>query len=316
MKHFKDVFIDKNTGEIVCNCGCGYILEQNIADLSASDSISSDPSKKLTATHHMQINNTHHDGGLGTDIREFEFTSDNKKTQFSKLQKYARSNSAKDHRLVRYINEIRKILNANNFSQSLLVHCIYYLKKCEKKSLLKGKKTTLCSICIIYLTTKQIPGFNYKIKDDLKRNNLKYTSFMQYTRDLKPIFIKKNTVSNTNTSKLIILEKLCDDIYISIKLRIKARSILNYCITKSLSPSANSQVWATTCIWLAIRNDQNYSNYAHILVHDLAKTAGISVDSITDLKRQLLENGTLHILSLSSGIRKSIANYVYPMGKI
>jgi len=316
MKHFKDVFIDKNTGEIVCNCGCGYILEQNTADLSASDSIASDPSKRLTATHHMRINDTHHDGGLGTDIREFEFTSDNKKTQFSKLQKYSRSSSAKDHRLVRYINEIRKILNTNNFSQSLLVHCVYYLKKCEKKSLLKGKKTTMCSICIIYLTTKQIPGFNYKIKDDLKRNNLKYTSFMKYIRELKPVFIKKNIESNIDSSKHIILEKLCDEVHISMKLRIKARSILNYCTTKKLFLTANSKVWATTCIWLAIRNNENYSCHAHIPIDDLANTAGISAESIIDLKRQLLENGTLQILSLSSGIKKSIANYVHPMEKI
>ena len=134
---------------------------------------------------------------------------------------------------------------------------------------------------------------------------------MEYVRDFKPVFIKKNIRSDTSTTKLIILERLCDKIYISMKIRIKARSILNYCTAKKLFPSTNSQVWATTCIWLAIRNDKNYSNYNHFKIADLAKSSGISVNSITDLKRQLIENGTLHLLSLSTGVMKSIANYVH-----
>lgn len=313
MKHFKDTIIDKQTGEEICNCGCGYVLEENLSDLSIKDSISNDTAKRLLETHHKTNNDTHHDGGLGTDIEKIEFTTTNrpvKLTQFSKLQKYSRTTTSKDQRLIRYITEIKKILDHNNFSQSLLVHCIYYLKKCEKKFLLANKKTIAVSICIVYLTTKQIPGFNYRVKNDMKKYHIKYTTILQYTSELKPVFTLDNKRS-INDIKLLSLEKLCDKVHLSKKIRLKARSILEYCNAKSLFPTINSQVWVATCVWLAIRNDDKYSNFVHLQIDDLANHADVSVVSMNHLKRKLLTNGTLHLLSLAKGIMKNIANYVH-----
>jgi len=310
-KHFKDIFIDKHTGEIICNCGCGNVLEENLPDQSQNDSLSKNPEKRLTETHHQTINSIQHDGGLGTEIKKVEYTFNNKRMffpNFAKLQKYARSTGSTDRRLIKYITVISKILDENNFSNALLVHCIYYLRKCEKKSLLNNKRTTLASMCIIYLTTKQIPGFDYRIKKDMKRNNIKYGTFMQYTREFEPVFNSKIKKQSLDTTKSIILERLCDKIYLSMKLRLKARSILQYCTAKSLFPTISSQVWATTCIWLAIRNNENYTNHNHIQIYDLAKSAGVTVEAIGHLKRKLLTNGTLHLLSLSKGIIKNIAN--------
>lgn len=313
MKHFKDIVIDKQTGEEICNCGCGYVLEENLSDMSQKDSISNDPTKRQLETHHQTINDTQHDGGLGTEIKTIEYTTTNrsvKLTQFSKHQKYSRVRTSKDHRLVRYITGIKKILDDNNFSPSLLAHCIFYLKKCEKKLLLSNKKTIAVSISIVYLTTKQIPGFNYSVKNDMKKYKIKYGIILQYTSEFKPVFTLDNNKSTTDI-KLLSLEKLCDKIHLSKKIRLNARSILEYCTAKSLFPTINSQVWIATCVWLAIRNDDKYSNYVHLQIHDLANYADVSVASINNLKRKLLTNGTLHLLSLAKGIMKNISNYVH-----
>jgi len=311
-KHFIDTVIDKQTGEEICNCGCGHVLEENLSDLSQKDSIANDISKRLSETHHKNNNDNHHDGGLGTEIKTIEYSFNKKRikvAKFSKLQKYSRTTTGKDQRLIRFIIEIKKILDDNNFSRALLVHCIFYLKKCEKKHLLMSKKTTIASICIINLTTKEIPGFDYKMKNDLKKYKIKYSSYMEYAIEFKPVFTSKNKKS-TNDTRSLMLEKLCDKIYLSKKVRLKARSILEYCTAKSLFPSISSQVWVATCVWLAIRNDDKYSNFAHLQIEDLANYANVSVASMNHLKRKLLTNGTLHLLSVAKGIMKSIANYV------
>ena len=107
-----------------------------------------------------------------------------------------------------------------------------------------------------------------------------------------------------------MIERICDNLKLSNTVRTKARSILQYCDSKHISPATSSKTWCATCIWLAIRNDISYSYHNNgIKLYEIANTVGISTDPILHLKRRLLDNGTLSVLSLCNGIIKNIANY-------
>ena len=75
-------------------------------------------------------------------------------------------------------------------------------------------------------------------------------------------------------------------------------------------PTTRTNAWCATCIWLAVRNDESYSHHDnHVKIYAIAENAGISINPILHLKRKLLDNGTLAVLSLCNGIVKNIANY-------
>ena len=312
-KHLKSICADEITGEIICNCGCGYVLESKTSDPSKRDSISDDNTKYLNSQHHKQTNNTQHDGGLGTEITNTERTYENKKVNFSrfaKLQKQTRFKS-NQRRIIHHIEAITNIINQNNLSKTLLTHCIFYLKKCEKDRLLENKNTKLASMCIVYLTCKFLSGYSYDPRRGINQNRTKWTTYRKYYWEFKPCFEKnKRTDQDNCQDKFILFERMCDELGISPTIRAKARSILQYCNSKQMFPTTAQKIWCATCIWIAVRNDNSYSYHKNCIgIYDIADAASTSINSITRLKRRLLENGTLSVLSLCNGIIKNMANY-------
>lgn len=311
-KHLKCEIIDDVNGDIMCGCGCGYVLKQKISTQKQQDSISTDPQQRLLQTHHKKISNKYHDGGLGTAINPHDKifnSSENNKTRsqfhrFARLQKISRMSKNPDRRISQLLQATSDIVARNKLPEMIMDRCVDYINEGEKLQILKGKKRLMTSMTLIYLACRELSCF-YNPKNDLKELKLKRFFFARNVLHLKESLNVKYDSINT---RLAILGKHQNELRLKPRIIKQVEIILQYCNSKQLSISKMDKIWVAQAVWLAWINDKDYKFSKFPRVNDIANIFDTTDASMKTLQKLLNDAGVLEILKLKSTLTKNISN--------
>ena len=310
-KHLKSEIVDEATGDILCGCGCGYVLEQKSTTLKNS-LLESDPVKRESQKQHKSISNKYHDGGLGTSIHGYDKLHEAPENtqmrsmihRFSKLQKITRLSKSEDYRISRLFQTLSAIIEKNNMPEIIMDRCIEYVHRAEKLQILKGKKRSVVAITLIYLASKELSCV-YKPENDIKEVGLKHSYFSKTV-----LYLKSELKINYDSlqTKLILLEKYRDELGLKHRIVEQTRTILQYCNSKPLFISKQDRIWVGVAVWLSCKNDKDYKFNNFPQLND-ATTLNVSENSIRKLQELLNNKGIIQTLKLKTTLKKNIGNY-------
>lgn len=312
-RHLKCQIIDESSGDILCGCGCGYILEEKIPTVKHSDSISSDAKERIKQSHHKQINNKYHDSGLGTSINNYDkLFNSAENTQiriqfhrFAKLQKIIRYSKNSDQRISRLLQTTSHFVSKNNLSERIMDQCVQYIHEGEKSKILIGKKIKLVSITLVFLACKEL-GCVYDPKKDLEELELKNIVFGRYVLYLQD---KLKINYDPILVQIALLETKLNELNLKPRIINQAKAILQYCNSKPMFTARHDKIWVCTAVCLAVKNDKDYKIYQFPRLTDILTIFDTSEPSIKKFRLHLRDMGILHVLNLNSNLKKNIANY-------
>ena len=278
----KNIIVDNQTGETICGCGCGTVLEQGIISFARplSNNDESDPVARL---YGFGPKNTPlmHDGALSTiiPISNTDHVGDkiNAKSMhaYAKLRRQNRlsifSVTKVSVRMIHILTVMDNLCDKLGLGSSIKERSAYLVRKIIKEEKLKNHSINGICIACIYLTCKER---NVTLTDKQMKKVIGLTHksplscILEVSRALD-YKIAESMIPKEDEVNGIILS-ICRGLKIESKVKQKALKLYKEIDEQNLKGSRTAQMIAGATVYLAVTHLQanhhadTIGNYLHI----------------------------------------------------
>ena len=287
-RHLKDYYEDTDTGEIICSCGCAYVISDNTVDLSHPDPMQKLADNKLG--HHNTESSKFHDKSLGSVLAKTGKDHKGEKVRvnqryMNKLNTQSRINTNSDRRLVRYFSVMAEIKDELHMSKTVFNSTLYWIRKAESRGILKSKAVRTVCLVITLLASREcgiiINAKKLRKLQNGKRKN-RYAQFFQFTEEFKNVL---NITDNTGDNRKGLLGFMCNEYSVTSEVYNKCMEILKYAEKKGSLRGMRDRTAAIAILIVVSRNIGKYP----LPIIDVVSEMKVGEDSVRECMRNLID---------------------------
>lgn len=255
--HLKVFVIDEITGERLCACGCGYVVEEKMPILSIQEDLHKD-SKNSNLRIGPQHTNLMHDGGLSTVINKFNVDvnkskiSTENKVMFYRLRTYDKwstgtSNNPNKRLMYNGLQQLQRICDTMGFNYSFKENAGVFYKKIVSTGLSKGRKVEYFAAVCCYLICKQL-GMAITIHDFADKLQLSSKTLFEYDYLISS---RTDFTKNTNSPTTAFVTQFANKLSMKNNVVLLAIRIIDLATVKGLTGGKNPKTIAAAALYLA-----------------------------------------------------------------
>lgn len=210
--HLKQFIIDMASGQKICNCGCGQVVEERMQDNSRFEREGDEsPTRNMSRPHNKL---TTHDSSLSTEIGNFTYgriTQNEKMTTnifiLKKWQQRVRENDPKERRLSNILQEITAFVGKLQIPRTLQEDAAYLARKWVEFEQSEGRLVDRVSLALLMIASKRSekPMEEDYFSQFIKPKSRKY--FFRLAREMKICLQIDESQNKCITTSLI--HKIC-----------------------------------------------------------------------------------------------------------
>jgi len=289
--HLKYLITDESTGEIICNCGCGYIVEERTISNDLSSNLKDENGSKVLHGRGVPTRMMHNCnlstiiGKLNIDHANSRISSDNQQL-FYKLrnhnQKTMFAGMDTGKRKMYYgLQELSRISSLLNLNHSLTDNSAVIYRKAVMQGISSNRNIKHFVSACCYFACKQ---FNMPIStnDFIHKIKLNKKLFFDYCYLLSA---KSGIVGISNNPLVSYLSQIANDMKLNNVIVSKAMDFVNVVKESSIVDGKNPKSVAAALLYLS-STIHHGSSFARLFTQDdFSESAGITSVTIRNLSK-------------------------------
>lgn len=294
-QHLKLEILDKISGDLVCGCGCGYIIQEKTPTLEYQEGFDIESINHNFRTG-LPSSKFLHDGGLSTIISPFNTDYLHSKLPIENYMIYNRlrvidswcrilTGDKSKRRMSLGLECISRICNVMALDHKVQENTSVFYRKMVSDDWTRARKyLPFCAACC-YLICKEM-GKSVSTNDFIVKLNLNQSIFMKYIH----LIISENKqviVSLPNN----YLTNIANQLQLKQNILLLADQIMKIAVETGLTGGKNPKGVAASCILLAHdKIEGSYHKREIFLVSDLVDAAQVTDVTIREFKKEMIQD--------------------------
>lgn len=291
--HLKQFLEDKTTGEILCACGCGHVVEEKtmstLDERSDSDKIMASRPRNTITRHDTNISAGFQKSLTDANSHKISATQKMLYERLHRQDQRSQNSSPETRRMICGLEAIKDICNKMQFSFALFESSSFIYRKAMKSMNLKGRPIMATAAACVYHALK-MANIQMKYSDlcDTCQISWKQAKKAQYEITMGLDFVEKTGVTKPRS----YIEKFVKDLELTKKTILFAADIANIVSDKGLLEGHPPRGIAAASIYLAnlSLNPASRINKYRFFVNqrEIAQVCDVREQTIRTLAREMI----------------------------